>query len=251
MSEPAPPTVSQTIREWWAYNTSRYGFWPTLKSFISEVSYFLHDSTPARRRQRYGDIEYDWQHRVDTTSATVSVRDRLIGTFHSLYQATDASSFREMMDALQIDFTEFTFIDLGSGKGRTLLMASDYPFRHILGVELLPELSRIAEENIAKYRSCSQKCFSMSSVCNNAKNFAFPCTPLVLYLFNPFPQSILEQVIANLEKSLISAPRVVYVIYHNPLLEGVLAKSSLLRKAAGMPHCVIYVQRSDLPASGE
>ncbi len=42
-----------------------------------------------------------------------------------------------MMAALPIEFNQFTFIDLGSGKGRTLLMASDFPFRKILGVEIL------------------------------------------------------------------------------------------------------------------
>jgi hypothetical protein len=40
---------------------------------------FLLDSLPSRRRRRYGDVDYDWDHRVDTTSATVNWRDRLLG----------------------------------------------------------------------------------------------------------------------------------------------------------------------------
>jgi hypothetical protein len=232
------------MREWWAQNAARWGFWPTLKMFVSEISYFLHDSTPARQRQRYGDIEYDWEHRVDTTSATVSFHDRLMGTFHSLYQATEEHSFHEMMNALSIEFQQFTFIDLGSGKGRTLLMASEYPFEKILGVELLPALNRIAEENIRKYHSNSQQCFSISSVCINARDVIFPNTPLVLYLFNPFPVSTLEQVIANLEQSIVQVPRPVYVIYHNPLLEAVLARSKVLTKVAAMPEFVTYAHRT-------
>jgi SAM-dependent methyltransferase len=208
--------------------------------FASEMSYFLHDSTPARQRQRYGDIDYDWEHRVDTTSATVGFRDRLIGTFHSLYQATEESSFREMMHALPIDFREFTFIDLGSGKGRTLLMASHYPFQRIIGVELLPALNHVAQENIRAYHSDSQRCFAITSMCANARDFAFPNAPMVLYLFNPFPVSTLEDVIANLEKSVCEAPRSVYVIYHNPLLEVVLANCPVLTKVSAMRDCVIY-----------
>lgn len=234
------PTVPQTIREWWANSVSRYGFWPTLKMFVSEICYFVRDSTPARQRQRYGDIDYDCEHRVDTTSATVSFRDRLIGTFHSLYQATEAAPFREMMDALPIAFSQFTFIDLGSGKGRTLLMASDYPFQSILGVELLPELHRIAEENLLKYHSNSQKCFSLASLCANARDFVFPPAPLVVYLFNPFPESTLQKVLRNLEKSLVDTPRNTYVVYYNPLLEAVLAQSDLLRRIGAGTHYVIY-----------
>lgn len=240
------PTVRQTIREWWANNVSRYGFWPTLRMFVSEICYFVRDSTPARQRQRYGDIDYDWEHRVDTTSATVSFRDRLIGTFHSLYQATEAASFCKMMNALPIAFNEFTFIDLGSGKGRTLLMASDYPFQSILGVELLPELHRVAEENLLKYHSDSQKCFSLASVCANAGGFVFPPVPLVVYLFNPFPESMLQQVLRNLESSLLETPRNAYVVYYNPLLEAVLAEINLLRKVGGGTHYVIYAYAPQL-----
>ena len=107
--------------------------------FAAELWGFLRDSTPEQRRRRYGDVEYDWDHRVDTTSATVGWRDRLLGVFHSAYQPTEPALFHEMLAALNITFEDFTFIDLGSGKGRALLMASDYPFLRIVGVELLPE----------------------------------------------------------------------------------------------------------------
>ena len=85
---------------------------------------FVRDSIPERRRQKYGDIDYDWEHRVDTTEATVSFRNRLLGVFHSAYQPTEPEAFHQMMRALPIDCSQFVFIDLGSGKGRTLLMAS-------------------------------------------------------------------------------------------------------------------------------
>src|ERR1700733_13400481 len=125
---------------------------------------FLRDSTPSRRRQRYGDMEYDWEHRVNTTSATVGWRARLRGLFHSPYQPTEPSLFREMMASLPIAFDEFTFVDLGSGKGRTLLMASDYPLKKIIGVEILPELHKIAQKNLAAYMSESRKCYTWEAV---------------------------------------------------------------------------------------
>ncbi len=129
------------------------------------------DSTPERRRRRYGDVQYDWDNRVNTTSATVDWRNRLLGVFHSPYQPTDPSLFHEMLGALKIDFRGFTFIDLGSGKGRVLLIAADYPFRRIVGVELLTELHGVALENLRQYKSNSQKCFDVETICGDARTF--------------------------------------------------------------------------------
>ncbi len=205
---------------------------------------FVRDLTPERRRQRYGDAEYDWEHRVNTTSAAVGWRDRLLGVFHSPYQPTESVLFHEMIGTLatqvDLEFPRFIFIDLGSGKGRTLLMASDYSFRRIVGVELLPALHRAAQENIAKYRSESQKCFAIESVCGDATEFAFPPEPIVLSLFNPLPEPGLRRVIAKLEENLREHPRKIYVLYHNPLLEHVLAESGVLKKICGTHQYAVY-----------
>jgi predicted RNA methylase len=138
-----------------------------------------------------------------------------------------------MLSSAEFDFREFTFIDIGSGKGRVLLMASDYPFRRILGIELLPELHRVAKENIAKYKSDSQQCFAIDCLLGDACEFAFPAEPTVLYLFNPLPESGLVTLIRNLEQSLREHPRPVFVLYHNPLLEQVLTRSAAFQKISG------------------
>ncbi len=134
----------------------------------------------------------------------------------------------------------FTFIDLGSGKGRTLLMASSYPFRRIIGVELLEELNAIALENIARYRSAEQKCFNIEAKSGDASRFEFPAEPTVLYLFNPFPRHVWREVLANLHRSLLAAPRQVYVIYHNPVHEDILEAQSWLHQLRRTHQFVIY-----------
>jgi SAM-dependent methyltransferase len=207
---------------------------------------FVRDSTPERLRQRFGDADYDWDYRVNTTSGAVGWRDRLLGMFHSAYQPTEPAAFHEMLDSLQqiiqrtpnpdqitLDFRDFTFIDLGCGKGRTLLMASDYPFRKIIGVELLPALHEIAQENLRQYKSVAQKCFALEAVCADGTAFPLPEDPLVIYLFNPFPESGMRQVAANLELTLRAHPRPVFVLYHNPLLEHTFSENAALRKIVG------------------
>jgi len=246
------PSVVATIREWWKDNSARDGFASTLKRFAFTLWEFLRESTPARRRQRYGDIDYDWDFRVDTTSATVGWRDRLLGMFHSPYQPTEPTLFREILASLMqanpnINLGEFTFIDIGSGKGRVLLMAADYPFRRILGVELMPDLHRVAKENIGKYKSDSQQCFAIDSIQGDASEFIFPSELTVLYLFNPLPESGLAKMISNLEHSLEQYPRAVFVLYHNPLLERVLTQSGALKKIAGTPqYSILFQNRSVL-----
>jgi SAM-dependent methyltransferase len=241
-----PPTaeprlsLSRILRQWWCEGLARDGCLRTLRRFLAVLWEFLRESMPEQRRRRYGDVEYDWDYRVDTTSATVGWRNRLLGAFLSPYQATDPALFREMLDCLKIDFREFTFIDLGSGKGRALLMAADFPFRRIVGVELLPGLHRVAQQNIGKYKSDSQKCIAVESVCGDARKFAFPPEPTVLYLFNPLPEPGLIEMVARLERSLRESPRPVYVLYHNPLLESIFSGSAILRKISGTRQYSIY-----------
>jgi hypothetical protein len=67
----------------------------------------------------------------------------------------------------------------------------------------------------------------------DARDFESPADPIVLYLFNPLPEAGLTEVICNLEKSLRDRPRPMFVLYHNPLLEHVLSRSTMLKKIAG------------------
>jgi SAM-dependent methyltransferase len=207
---------------------------------MRELWGFVRDSAPARRRSRYGDMEYDWEQRVNTTAGTVDWRTRLLGGLHSPYQPTEPALFHEMMGALPIDFREFTFIDIGSGKGRALLLASEYPFRRVVGIELIAELHRAAEENIRAYHSATQQCRQIESVMVDAREFEFPEASLVLYFFNPLSEFALSEVLIHLSKSLDRSPRPCWVIYHNPLLDGMFSASRFLEKAAGTPQYSIY-----------
>jgi hypothetical protein len=230
--DPDHSEIRPAFRDWWRQQRTQGPVRATGK-LVTLCWEFLRDSLPARRRQRYGDVGYDWDHRVDTTSATVSWRGRLLGLLNSPYQPTDPALFQEMLASLNLDFRDFIFIDIGSGKGRTLLMASDYPFRRIIGVELLPELHRVAQENIRKYKNESQQCFALESICADAREFVFPPEPTVLYLFNPLPEAALAKLVGNLEQSLREHPRQLFVIYHNPLLGHVLAASKTLKRVGG------------------
>ena len=236
-----PATIRRALLRWWRENLPRLGVTRAAGMFLGEMWEFLREATPGRRKQRYGDIDFDWDYRVDTTSANVSRRaDLLAALAGHRYQPSDPALFHESIRSLGIHHTRFQFVDLGSGKGRTLLMASEYAFRRIVGVEAVPALHRVALENIRKYKSATQKCFEVESVCGDARDFRFPLEPVVLFLFNPLPEAGLRVVMANLRASLREQPRPVYVVYHNPLLEHVLAEDGGLQKMCGDARCAVY-----------
>src|SRR5512147_1672880 len=92
-----------------------------LRAVLADLWYFLRDSTPERRRARFGDLDFDFDRHVDTTASNLAAGTRLAGAAAGAgYQPTDPALFRQMMDQLPIDFSRFTFLDLGSGKGRAL-----------------------------------------------------------------------------------------------------------------------------------
>jgi SAM-dependent methyltransferase len=104
------------------------------------------------------------------------------------------------------------FVDLGSGKGRILLMAAEFPFRRIEGVELSPDMHRIALNNIA---SLGPRASDIVARNMDATDYAFPSEPFVLYLFHPFHEAVMVQVLENLRQSLRRTPREGYVLYLN------------------------------------
>lgn len=232
-------SLPSALRAWWREQASDAGPRKRLRRLAAVAREFFRDSLPGRKRQRFGDAEYDWDCRVDTTSANVSWRARFIGLLNSSYQPIEPEIFRAMMQALPIDFSQFTFIDIGSGKGRALLLASEFGFRRIVGAELLPELHRVAQENLAKFAARGGMP-PMESVCGDAAGFEFPGEPLVAFFFHPLMETKFRQVLANLLSSLAQHPRPLFVVYANPIFEMLLAGDPRMRKLTGTHQWVIY-----------
>ncbi|MEZ5346447.1 MAG: class I SAM-dependent methyltransferase [Pyrinomonadaceae bacterium] len=159
---------------------------------------------------------FDWKHNIQTASnarlADLSISSSNI-QFGAEYVAADAKAVKEVFANLDIDHKRFVFVDLGSGKGRVLFAASDYPYKKIIGVEFAQELDQTAQNNIKNYRSRNQKCTDIKSVCADAAEFEIPNEPLVFFLFNPFGQKVISEVLANIELSLKDNPRDVYILY--------------------------------------
>jgi SAM-dependent methyltransferase len=213
-----PPSLAAAVLRWQRDSIHARGFLSSFRYLAEQFVECVKDSLPERRRSRFGDIDYDCDHAVDTTWARLPISVRLREVFSErLYQPTVEEEFAAIMQNLTtVDFETFTFIDLGSGKGRALLLAAMYPFAHIVGVEVQPELDAIARDNIARFHEAGQQCESIESLCGDAREYCFPLTNIVLYLFNPFPDYVLREVLMNLVTSARRSPRSIFVLYNAP-----------------------------------
>ena len=162
------------------------------------------------------------------TAAPFFGRDQKPATH--FYTPTTASLIYEILNSLGLQPDTFAFVDMGSGKGRALLVASEFPFAKIVGIELSQHLNRIAEENIKRYRPASQQCTAFHLHCMNVVDYVFGPEPLVLFLADPFGRETVGSVVANLEASLSATPREAFVVYIYPQFEDLLRSSRFLRR---------------------
>ena len=118
-----------------------------------------------------------------------------------------------MLDALPLPPERTTFVDLGSGMGRVVLLAAERPYRQVIGVEISPALHEVAKENRDRYPRERLQSRDIRRVRADAAAFTFPRGDLAVYLYNPFRAPVMEAVVARL-----AAHRAEVVLaYHTPL----------------------------------
>ena len=145
----------------------------------------------------------------------------------------------------KLDMTESdVFVDFGSGKGRIVLQAAMYPFRRVLGVEISPQLHRIAMQNVQRSRH-RLRCDDVVLVNSAAEEFDIPDDLTVAYFFNPFHGEPFAQVIRALITSSDRNPRPLWIIYHNAR-----GRAGPARHAAGGSGVDDLVHLGEEPESG-
>jgi len=128
-----------------------------------------------------------------------------------------------------------SFVDLGCGKGRALLVASEFPFADILGVELSPPLAEIARRNATLVARRHPSRTAVRVALADASRYPLPAGDLVLFLYHPFGAELVARVVAAVEAALADEKRSVYVVYYNPVAGHCFDASPLLRRRyAGM-----------------
>jgi predicted RNA methylase len=137
---------------------------------------------------RFRDWQYDRRIGIHTGGdvSYLQFSDDTLHRFAQDYQATSPEVFDKIMRSVGCLTAPFTFIDVGCGKGRVLLMAAQHSFKRVIGVEFNSELVRIAEMNVAKFQSRSDCQNRVDVVCEDAAQYQFPDENAVIFFFNPF-----------------------------------------------------------------
>jgi len=146
------------------------------------------------------------------------------------YIPTPINIFLPVISKLPINFKDFTYLDIGSGKGRTLLLATRFKFKEIIGIEFSPELNNIANKNISSYLSINPFENQISSKCVDACEYVFPKKPFVLFMYNPFNDKIIKKFLNRIEVFLKDNDLEIYIIYYNPQFDYIFSSSSYLYK---------------------
>lgn len=132
---------------------------------------------------------WDSAHQVDTSGQIELENLEVVGKNRSLGHAVVSSSprtFRFLVRLFPADKSKYTFIDVGCGKGRVVLLASQLGFNRVIGVEFSPWAVEMAVDNIRTFRGNRSGLGSCSIVAADALEYQLPNEPLVLYFGNPF-----------------------------------------------------------------
>jgi SAM-dependent methyltransferase len=183
----------------------------------------------------YVDWRFDRSLGMDT-GGIVPVRDmglRARRDDGEQYEATWPGLFREMIGTLALDCSKYSFVDLGCGKGRALLLAAEAGFKQVIGVEISPVLSHIAQQNVDRLHAIGDGKSPCRVVCMDAADYQFPDGPCVLYLYNPFKGETLQRVVGNLGSMHREQGHEIVVLYYNPIWQQILLQGGFLQHIKG------------------
>jgi hypothetical protein len=183
---------------------------------------------------------YDAKHGVETATevrlSDVGIAAQDVERGNTIYRVTWGWLILEALAQLRIDHTSYTFIDYGSGKGKAMLMASDFPFKRIIGLEYGKGLHAIASANCRAYRSPAQKCHSLEPILSDVLDYDPPPGPIVCFMCNPFDQPTMRRVFDRWRARYESGEREIRIMYLNMRTVGemssVLGQQDWLRPVA-------------------
>jgi hypothetical protein len=145
--------------------------------------------------------------------------------------------------------SSYSFVDVGSGKGLVVLLASREPYRHVHGVELAPDLHAIARTNHEKFLARHRAATPVTWWCMNALDFPMPEGNLVVYLYNPFDELLTAHLVDRLAAA--DGRRHLVIVYINPVHRHVFERESRWGALFDDGTMCVYTSRRDASPGGD
>jgi SAM-dependent methyltransferase len=130
----------------------------------------------------------------------------------------------------------YTFVDIGAGKGRAILVASELPFKQVLGVELNPAMADVGQRNVDHWTESrrgdptARRHAPVRLVEQDALEFDFPRTPCLAFLFHPFEAPLMKKLLRRMERQFAGRPGDLDVLYVNAECAAVFEANPAFRK---------------------
>lgn len=160
-----------------------------------------------------------------------------------LYQPSSSVIFEKAMNSLPFNFNDKVFLDIGSGKGRALILAAEAGFSKVIGVEYATELNDMAHANIETVRSrFPDTIFELDE--GDALQYEITEEVDVIYLFNPFDEETIGKLVQRL-KPVFNRAKKVHLVYvhpvHSSVFESVFGKAvSTIRNWKGIADVAVF-----------
>ena len=119
-----------------------------------------------------------------------------------MYQPTRYRILKRVFKNLPKDLSGFNFIDLGMGKGRALLFASQYNLNKIIGIDFAKDLYTDSCQNLKKFKNkfCDRRSIHYLH-CKDITEFTPPNGPNIYFFFDPFKNNLLRKVLEKISKN--------------------------------------------------
>jgi hypothetical protein len=140
------------------------------------------------------------------------------------YGGSQPSIVRAALDLLP-DHDDYAFIDLGCGKGRPLVVASEFPFRRISGIELAPRLADVARGNARVILARYPERTPIEVEVGDATHVSPPAPLVVYFMYHPFSRPLVSTMVANIERQIEGPLQHAFFVYYNPVHGDVLDQS--------------------------
>ena len=210
-----------------------YGFLKTNSLIIKYVKlrYQLY-------REKQFDIKYDIEtrHHISSTDLKIKSKNK---KYAFRYEPIPIENFYASMKNLNIQHEEYNFIDMGAGKGRALLLASDFPFKELIGIEFSKEIYNIAKNNISKFETMNKN-NNFNLLYMDAEKYSFPDENIILFLYNPFDGQVLHNVVNNIKLHIENTTKDFIIIYHYPMYSSFYDKQRFLKLKVSTEEYCIY-----------
>lgn len=170
---------------------------------------------------------FDAQHGIDTSGSVPAedcAPDAAMAKQISPYGGSQPSIVRAGVASLP-DHDRFAFVDLGCGKARPLMVASEFPFRRLVGVEISPALADVARRNAAVIARRYPDRTPIEIQVADATAVSPPAERVVYFMYHPFGRGLVSALVDNIERQLGQGLQHAFFVYYNPVHADVLDRS--------------------------